>query len=65
MTANGLQKWADEYTEWLWKKASERKACLACEQHEYLSRPDTDLDATMMGSRADEHRPPYCKKLKK
>lgn len=59
-----LKEWADEYTEWLHKMANERKACLACEQDAYLSDPDTDLEAAMMGSRADLHGGPYCKKAK-
>jgi hypothetical protein len=57
-----LKKWADDYTVWLWKMADERKACLACEQDDYLNDPDTDLEAAMMGTRADEHRGPYCRK---
>ena len=59
---NALQKWADDYSEWLHKMADKRKSCLACEQEAYLSKPSTDLDAAMMGTRADEHHGPYCKK---
>lgn len=58
-----LKKWSDDYTAWLWEMADKRKACLACEQDDYLNDPDTDLEAAMMGSRADEHRGPYCKRL--
>jgi hypothetical protein len=65
MTANKtLREWCDDYTKWLKQMADERKACLACEQDEYLSDPDTDLDAAMLGSRADSHEGPYCKKAK-
>jgi hypothetical protein len=62
MSTSGLKKWADDYTAWLQEMALKRKACLACEQDAYLSDPNTDLEAAMMGSRADAHGGPYCKK---
>jgi hypothetical protein len=62
---DALKKWADDYTKWLHEMADQRKACLACEQDAYLSDPDTDLEAAMMGTRADPHGGPYCKKLVK
>ena len=60
------QKQADDsfrtdYTKWLHEMAAKRKACLACEQDAYLSDPNTDLDAAMMGTRADAHEGSYCK----
>ena len=65
MAYEALQKWADDYTAYLHVQADKRKACLACEQEEYLNDPDTDLEAAMMGTRADPHHGPYCKKLRK
>jgi hypothetical protein len=47
-----------DYRKWEEQMADERKACLACEQHEYLSRPTTDLSACMPG--VYEHKGPYC-----
>jgi hypothetical protein len=64
MAYEALKKWADDYTAWLHKMAAQRKACLACEQDAYLSDPNTDLDAAMMGTRCDPHGGPYCKKVK-
>jgi len=64
MAYEALRKWADDYTAWLETMALKRKACLACEQEAYLSDPNTDLDAAMLGSRADEHKGPYCKRKK-
>lgn len=55
----------DRYTQWLHQMALDRKACLTCEQDTYLSDPNTDLEAAMMGTRADLHHGPYCKKLRK
>ena len=54
----------EEYTKWLKDMALKRKVCLACEQEEYLNNPNTDLEAAMLGSRADPHEGPYCKKRK-
>lgn len=65
MAYEALQKWADDYTAFVQEMADKRKKCLACEQEEYLNDPSTDLEAAMMGTRADPHRPPYCKKLRK
>ena len=62
---DALQEWSDKYTLWKKEMANQRKACLACEQDEYLSDPNTDLEAAMMGSRADPHEGPYCKKLRR
>jgi hypothetical protein len=61
MAYEALKKWADDYTAWLKEMAAKRKACLACERDAYLSDPDTDLDAAMMGTRGDPHEGPYCK----
>lgn len=62
---DALEKWGSDYTKWLNEMADKRKACLACEQEAYLSDPNTDLDAAMMGSRADKHGGKYCKKYRK
>jgi hypothetical protein len=45
--------------------ANKRKACLACEQDEYLNNPNTDLEAAMMGTNAHSHGGPFCKQVKK
>lgn len=64
MNGETLQEWCDKYTAWKIEMAMKRKACLACEQDAYLSDPNTDLEAAMMGTRADPHEGPYCKKRK-
>lgn len=61
---DALKKWADDYTSWLRANAARRKVCLACEQEAYLNNPNTDLDAAILGTRADSHEGPYCKKFK-